>query len=133
MSNRDSKGRFIKGHKLSKKSIQKLSDSLKGRKPWNKNLRGNDYKKHYKNGINSWKKGNVPWNKGKKCKPLWPNGRIFSEKTKIKMSLSKEKNWKSIEYRNNMVKIHTKHGKNISNLRTRIRGLGKCFKWKADI
>lgn len=36
---RDNKGRFVKGHKLSEASIKKMKSKLIGRKPWNKGRR----------------------------------------------------------------------------------------------
>jgi len=69
----------------------------KGKTPWNKGLKGEEYIKHYKNGIiGSFKKGNSPWNKEKKglqhhsSKTRWKigvgnRGKPRSEETKRKI------------------------------------------------
>ena len=71
-----------KGRKLSKESIEKISNSLKGNVPWNKGLTKDDERvaKNIANGFSKtqYKKGDIPWNLGKK----------WSKESKDKMSNS---------------------------------------------
>lgn len=54
---------------------------------------------------NQFEKGNIPWNKGlpKELQPNFGKHRIFSNKTKLKMSLSKKGKKVSEEHRKNII------------------------------
>lgn len=52
-----------KGGKMSLEQRQKISDAMKGRKPWNL---GKKMSEETKKKISEAKKGQVPWNKGVK-------------------------------------------------------------------
>ncbi|HUS51673.1 MAG TPA: NUMOD3 domain-containing DNA-binding protein [Candidatus Paceibacterota bacterium] len=92
-----------------KKGNHPRSEFKKGIIPWNKDVKGDKYKSHFKEEIKgTFKKGQIPWNKGKKgeYKPSnetklklskiakekefgkWMNGKKLSEKTKRKISLA---------------------------------------------
>ncbi len=75
MVNRDKNGRFIKGHKLSKISLKKMSKKLNGRVSLRKGISmekeyGIEKSKIIKEQISNANQGNIPWNKGKKCPQL---------------------------------------------------------------
>lgn len=73
---------MLKGKKHTQLSKNKMSESLKGRKVWNKNLRGEEYLNHYKN--------KRVWNKGIKTnKPSWNSGKgkIKVKKDRYRRSL----------------------------------------------
>lgn len=48
---------YFKGKQLSDEHKRKISLSKKNQIAWNKGLKGEEYLKHYKNGINTWNKG----------------------------------------------------------------------------
>ncbi len=51
------------GKKRDKKTIEKMSLAAKGRPSWNQGVKGEEYKKHFKNGIKgTFKKGHIPKN-----------------------------------------------------------------------
>lgn len=58
---------FVKGHKHSPETIEKLKKSLKGRKVWNKGLKG-----IHCSPKSEFKKGNIPWNRDLKGIHLSP-------------------------------------------------------------
>ena len=73
----------------------------KGNISWNKNLKGEEYKKHFKNGMGGqFKKGNIPWTKGKTkenndslkkiSKRMIKNNPMLSMESRIKVGLSKK-------------------------------------------
>jgi very-short-patch-repair endonuclease len=78
--------KFKIGHVLPKATIKKMSLSLKGKTPWNKNLQGKEYIGHFKNkkvnmlGINNFKL-------------QLKNNPILFEQTNKKISLSHKKNF----------------------------------------
>ena len=92
---------FKKGHKFSKKTIEKMrkikKDRLKRdgfinspetRIKMSKVQTGKKLTKETKEKL----KGRMPWNKGKKGEyHLWPNGRNITKETKRKMSEAKQK------------------------------------------
>ena len=56
-----------KGKHLSEEHKKKVSDSKKGQIPWNKGNKGEEYKKHYPNGMKGVFQKNQPsWNLGNK-------------------------------------------------------------------
>jgi len=89
MNNKANQTSFKKGHFVSEETRRKMSESHKGKIPWNKG-----------------KKGIIPWNKGKhlseeyrkkisealKGRSSWNKGKHFSEEDKKKMSEAKKKN-----------------------------------------
>jgi hypothetical protein len=80
-----------------------VKTSFKGQIPWNKNIKGNDYKQHYPNGIkNIYEKGNKPWMTGKHLK--------LSSNHKTKLRL-KALNY--IEQSGNVIPFMGKHEKYI--------------------
>lgn len=90
------------GGKLSKETKEKISNSLKGKIPWNKNkITSSNVKKK----ISESMKGNIPWNKNKRLsseykkklseakigKPSNMLGKHHSEKTKEILSIKNRK------------------------------------------
>lgn len=91
-----------------------------GRIPWNKGLTGEDYKSHYKNGINgTFPKGHKPHNKGIVG---WMKGHIGYMLGKKQTDETKEKISKALSGR----KLSEEHKLNMSLSR---RG-EKCCAWK---
>jgi len=84
-----------KGHLVSEESRKKMSDSHKGKIPWNKDIPCSEETKKKLREI-GYKKGSIPWNKDKKCNPLSEEtkkklsiahkGHVVSEETKLKIS-----------------------------------------------
>lgn len=68
------------GFKLSKESREKISNSLKGNIPWNKN-KTEIYSKETLDLMSNKKKGSIPWNKGKTVQ--------YSEETRLKLSIER--------------------------------------------
>lgn len=90
---RNNKGQFIKGYgfwtgkKRSQETIKKVSESLKGKTPWNKGKKG--VMKAWNKGV---KTGCIPWNKGIKIdKVKYPNighNKPHTEESKLKNRLN---------------------------------------------
>ena len=69
---RRTKTQFKKGHKTPKDTLKKISKSHLGLKPWNKGLKGEEYKSHYKKGFKGLyleKEDNRNWLGGKSFEP----------------------------------------------------------------
>lgn len=98
-------------YKHSQETRKKMSDNhftKKGITIWNKGLKGEEFKKHYKNGMkglltgkvgvgNRFLKGENPWNKGKKTNYSNRKGKTMEEifgKEKAKTMISKMSNSK---------------------------------------
>ena len=108
------------GLNMSEETKRKLSESHKGKIPWNKNKTG-IYSEETLMKISKSKKGSIPWNKNKKCNSpseetrkklsIAHKGHIVSEETKTKIgkankgksSWSKGKHF-SVEHRKNLSK-----------------------------
>ncbi|MFA5953526.1 MAG: DUF559 domain-containing protein [Candidatus Pacearchaeota archaeon] len=91
--------KFKKGERSSSKTEFK-----KGSIPWNKGLKGEEYKKYFPSGFKGiFKKGSVPSNKGKKTgKPSWMTGKHPSKETIEKQKISLMKTLLSSEVRKKM-------------------------------
>ena len=74
-------GEGTTGYKHSEESRKKMSESQKGKVPWNKG-KINVYSEETRKRMSEVKKGKAPWNKGKI--------NVYSEETRKKMSKSKK-------------------------------------------
>ena len=91
------------GQSVSEETRKKMSESRKGRIPWNKGKTG-VYSEEARKKISESRKGRIPWNKGKKMSPM-------SEEHKKKISeANKGKNtWSKGVKRGRYSEEHRKH------------------------
>lgn len=130
-------GRLNKGRKYSKKTIQRMSEGakrrikrdgnlnspfVKGHIPWNKGLKGEEYKKHFKNGFKHISELNRK--KLKEKNPAWRGGRSFidygKEWVKIRNKIRKNQCERCGNNENLMVhhKDFNKRNNSLENLMT---------------
>lgn len=70
-----------KGSKHSQKAIEANKIAHKGKRVWNKGLKGPEYKKHFGNGFGgTFSDGHIPWHKGRK--------NVYSKESLKKLSQS---------------------------------------------
>src|SRR3990167_3096340 len=74
------------GHKTSKETREKISKSLLGNIPWNKDLT-KQIDSRIKTTAGAWKKGHIPWSRGRKGLIPWNKNKKF-------MALDKNPNWR---------------------------------------
>ena len=111
--------RGMLGKKHSEESRIKMSESHKGKTPWNKGLKLGKNKKHSEIMKRLFDSGKLtPWNKGlpKEKQPCYGKYLPISEETKIKMSKIRKQGIKEGRIKNNWEgkRLSEEHRKNIS-------------------
>jgi len=129
------------GIPISEKTREKLCESCKGRIVWNKDLIGEEFKSHYKNGMKGiFKKGHEPHNKGlmgwSQGHPGYMLGKKQTEEAREKISEANKgcTPWNKGKTCPQLSGTHKPNWKGgISSLVERIRKSYKYRQWRDDV